>query len=230
MTGASDKSLGYKALKHKIPVLLDREDVESVLPELLKHPPQKLLGPLYISLLSHNKTVKWNAVTAVGQAVDELARQDLEQARIAMRRLIWTLNDESGGIGWGSPECMGEIMACNPDLAQEFHRILFSYLAPRDDSDSDNFLEYLPLRRGAFWGVARLAQKRPSIALEASPQIQKALKQENDSEILALICLYLRLTHQDISPWPGSNLGDQKLKVYWNQRLQTLPAQSLCQV
>ncbi len=220
-------SSGLMALKEEVQVLLDRDDLNPVLHQLLKHPPHKLLGALYSALLNPNKRVRWHAVTVAGFTVSALALEDMEQARIVMRRFMWTLNDESGGIGWGSPECMGEIMARHPGLALEYSRILFSYLASREGG-SDNFLEYLPLRRGAFWGTARLAQADPSTAKGAYPQIQKAIEFETDAEVLAFICLYLLHTDQSVNPWPGTKIVPQVLEIYWDQKLQTIPAQSLC--
>ena len=67
----------------------------------------------------------------MGQVVSNLADTDMESARVIMRRLIWNLNDESGGIGWGSPEAMGDIMACHERLAGEYHRLLVSYAGLR---------------------------------------------------------------------------------------------------
>lgn len=58
-----------------------------------------------------------------------------------MCRLMWTLNDESGGIGWGAPETMAEAMACHPHIAEEYVCILLFYI--REDG---NFLEYEPIR------------------------------------------------------------------------------------
>jgi hypothetical protein len=81
-----------------------------------------------------------------------------------MRRLMWNLNDESGGIGWGSPEAMGEITAGHAGLAAEFACILISYIDP-----ACNFLEHEILQRGSLWGVGRLAHARPSLAASARP-------------------------------------------------------------
>ncbi|MCK5202920.1 MAG: HEAT repeat domain-containing protein, partial [Desulfobacterales bacterium] len=78
--------------------------------------------------------------------------------RVIMRRYMWNLNDESGGIGWGCPEAMGEIMARNENLAQEFWCILISYI--RSDG---NFLEHEILQRGVLWGIGRLAHARPQL-------------------------------------------------------------------
>jgi hypothetical protein len=46
----------------------------------------------------------------MGEVMAHLADKDMESARVIMRRLMWSLNDESGGIGWGAPEAMGEIV------------------------------------------------------------------------------------------------------------------------
>jgi len=73
-----------------------------------------------------------------------------------MRRFIWNLNDESGGIGWGCPESMAEVMAQNERLADEYGCILVSYIQPEG-----NYLEHEILQRGVLWGVGRLAQTRP---------------------------------------------------------------------
>ncbi len=223
----SNKQNAYRELKRKIPLLLDNRDIEPVLPELLQYPAQKLLGALYTALLSPQKLIKWHAVTAVGATVTRLAENDIEQARVVMRRFMWTLNDESGGIGWGSPECMGEIMARRQDLGLEYSRILFSYLA-QGDTGSDNYLEYLPLRRGAFWGLARLAQGDPVLSREGLSQVQKALKQESDPEILALIYLYLRLSSRSTDEFTRPDPGNATLEIYWDRQLQSIPARELC--
>jgi hypothetical protein len=88
----------------------------------------------------------------------------MESARVVMRRLMWNLNDESGGIGWGSPEAMGEITAGHGRLADEFAGILISYINP-----AGNFLEHELLQRGSLWGVGRLAHARPLLARPAVP-------------------------------------------------------------
>ena len=46
--------------------------------------------------------IKWHAVSALGAIVAALAEKEMESARIIMRRLMWSLNDESGSIGSGS--------------------------------------------------------------------------------------------------------------------------------
>jgi hypothetical protein len=94
----------------------------------------------------------------MGAVVSNLAKTNLESARIIMRRFMWQLNDESGGIGWGCPEAMGDTMARSKTLADEYGCILISYIRP-----DGNFLEHEILQRGVLWGVARLAHSRPEL-------------------------------------------------------------------
>jgi hypothetical protein len=89
--------------------------------------------------------VKCAAVKAMGAVVAKLADHNMEAARIIVRRLMWNLNDESGGIGWGSPEAMGEILARHRGLAGEYAHILISYI--REDG---NYLENQVLQEGVF--------------------------------------------------------------------------------
>jgi hypothetical protein len=79
---------------------------------------------------------------------------------------MWNLNDESGGIGWGSPEAMGEITAGHAGLAEEFACIIVSYINP-----DGNFLEHERLQRGSLWGMGRLAHARPTLAVPAAPHL-----------------------------------------------------------
>ena len=80
----------------------------------------------------------------------------MEKARIVLRRIMWNLNDESGGIGWGSPEAMGEILCQSPQLALEFKSILFSYLDP-----DGNYIEHEALQRGVLWGIGTYLESNP---------------------------------------------------------------------
>lgn len=155
------KSIGRTALKHRVLNLAKLPDFDQALDELSKLPPRRVINTLIASLCTDDEEMKWKAVSAIGFIVSNIAAKDMESARTIMRRLMWNLNDESGGVGWGAPEAMGEIMACNEGLAEEFAHILLSYI--REDG---NYIDYQPLQRGVVWGLGRLAQVRPEILRE----------------------------------------------------------------
>ncbi len=103
--------------------------------------------------------VHWQAAGGLGIAVCALATFGMEETRIIMRRLMWSMNEESGNLGWGVPEAMGSIVGKHDALAAEYGNVLLSYM--HDTGGEDNFIEYTPLRRGVYWAAGSLAQRHP---------------------------------------------------------------------
>lgn len=142
------------------------------------------------AVYSMDDSVRFKAVSIFGILMSRLANQSMESARQVMRRLIWSLNDESGGIGWGAPEAMAEAMALHEGLAQEYAHMLLSYVW-----QEGNYLEYLPLRQGALKGIARLACARPALmnALGAEKRLREYTYDEDDESrqaaLKAISCL-----------------------------------------
>ena len=163
-----------RAFKRRITQVFGSESLEAGLKELESLPLRRAVNPLFSLLYSSDEDVKWKAIKAIGVLVDRLANQDMESARVVMRRLMWNLNDESGGIGWGSAEAMGEILALNETLAHEFSSILLSYA--REDG---NYQELESMQRGVLWGILRLVQVRPHLIKEGLPFIMPFLTSED---------------------------------------------------
>lgn len=167
----------FGALRTRIAGLLCSDQPLESLSEWSEVPAQRLINPLLSFLYSTDARIKWRAVTAVGIVVVRIADEDLEAARTMMRRLMWSLNDESGGIGWGAPEAMGEIMARQVRLAEEYHRILVSYI--REDG---NRLDHEALETGVLWGIGRLAQARPELLRNATDHLFPYLQSDNPEQ------------------------------------------------
>lgn len=155
--------------KKNILSLLAADNWEEHLPQLADLG-QKAISPLFSALYNTSPLVRWHAITAFGVVVSAMAEQAPEKARVVMRRFIWNLNDESGGIGWGSPEAMAEIVTQSPLMAKEYHNHVLAYVH-EDHCRPDCYLEYAPLRRGAVWGVGRIAQIRPDLARHAEADL-----------------------------------------------------------
>ena len=100
----------------------------------------------------------------MGLVMAGLAAADLESARVVLRRCMWNLNEESGGIGWGCAEAMGETLALCPALACEYGGLLLAYLDP-----NGNLIDHPALQAGVLWGVGRLLHRRsPGLAAGAA--------------------------------------------------------------
>ena len=152
-----------RQLKKKVEAFLREDTFSENLDHIIEIGERRVVNPLFSFLYHGSEILKWRAVTAMGMVVDHLAGHHPESARIIMRRFMWSLNDESGGIGWGSPEAMGEIMARNELMAKEYCRILISYI-----NEDGNFLEHEMLQRGVLWGFGRVAHARPHLVKDGA--------------------------------------------------------------
>ena len=162
--------MGGRQLKKKILALLNDDEFEKSLETVCLMPARQAVNPLFSFLYHKDEWIKWRAITAMGAVVACLAHEDLESSRIIMRRLLWNLNDESGGIGWGSPEAMGEIMARHEGMAKEYADILVSFI-----NKTGNYIEHEILQRGVLWGLGRLAYVRPGLVRYATAYLDPFL-------------------------------------------------------
>ena len=174
--------MSERSCKTKVLALLQSPDQKTALTELRSMPGRELVHGLFSGICRADETIRWRAITAMGVVVPKIADEDMEAARVIMRRLMWSLNDESGGIGWGAPEAMAEILGQHEQLALEYAHILVSYM--REDS---NFLEHNTLQRGLMWAIGRAARTWTTLFITLKAQIYLLpYLQSDDPEVVGL--------------------------------------------
>lgn len=166
----------FRSLKSDLRTRLESSDWRRELDAIAALSGKETVGPL-MSFLLLGGAMKWRAAVALGLCVAGLAEAHREDARVVVRRLMWHMNEESGNIGWGIPEAMAEILASHRGLAEEYHRILISYV--RDTDKDNNFCDHAPLRRSCYWAVGRLAQAWPDLARGAGEPLLAGLHDED---------------------------------------------------
>ncbi len=212
-----------RALKKRLETRLRRSDFATHLSEFDSMEARRVINPLISFFYEGDSIVKWRAVAAVGHVVSRLAETDMESARVIMRRFMWQLNDESGGIGWGVPEAMGEITAKSGRLAQEYHSILVSYI--REDG---NFLEHERLQRGVLWGLGRLAEVRPTLVAGVEAFLSPFLESPDPYHRGLAARLAGFMGAAGLSPMISKLAPDiETLDLYVFDRLETVSVQSL---
>lgn len=133
-----------------------------------------------IALLPRGGLPMWRAAVLAGLVVAGIAEENMEDARVIMRRLIWHLNEDSGNMGWGISQAFGEILARSPQLAAEYGRIALSYV--RDTGFADNYIDHNALRRGAYWAIGRFAPLYPEYRAEGKELLVKGLTTDEDPQ------------------------------------------------
>lgn len=174
-------------LKRTLRDILSEDGWAKRLAELDKVAVRRLIGPLFSLLLDKSEAVRWRAVALFGRTVARLADglgqgeghgQGLEAARVVLRQCLWRLNEESGGVGWGVPEALAETLARHRRLASEFHRVLASFVRDVEHGEG-NSLDHVPLRRGVYWGLGRLAQAHPDLLAREVSTLRAGLREED---------------------------------------------------
>jgi hypothetical protein len=79
---------------------------------------------------------------------------DLDFLRETCRKLIWSLSDESGGIGWTAPEIIGEIVSADPKRFKDFIPLVASVYEIEEDV----------FRAGVLYAIGRIAESAPELA------------------------------------------------------------------
>ncbi len=193
--------MSSRKLKKAILGRLAKGNLDESLAFLGHHGPGHVVNVLFSAICREEQAIRWHAVSCMGVTLNRLAVQDMEAARVVMRRMLWSLNDESGGIGWGAPESLAEAMYLHAGLAKEYIHMLISYM--RQDGDEllqdGNFLEHPILQRGLLWGVARLSERRQDLLL----------KKGAGNDILA----YLASPDQQVRGLAALALGRLKLSM-----------------
>nr|WP_315990079.1 DVU0298 family protein [Desulforamulus aquiferis] len=86
-----------------------------------------------------------------------------EAVRELIRRLLWSMNDESGSAGWSAPEAIGEIIYHHPKAFGEFVPVVVNA------SGEDIF------HRGILWTLGRIGQADPLLVIGYIPLLTNFL-------------------------------------------------------
>jgi hypothetical protein len=177
-------------LKETIKSALEANDLGSLMPAARAD--RKVVSALVRLAYDKETLVGARSIRAMGLIARELARTDPECLRETCRKLLWSLSDESGGIGWSAPEMLGEIVAADPKRFADIIPLLASVY----ETDEDVF------RPGVLYALARVGEQAPERVLSHADILLKGLSDPNPlARVFALDAL---------KPLAGS-LGEQVL-------------------
>jgi len=130
------------SLKEEITESLETADFERVGRLALEH---KQVFRILISLAyDKEELLCWRAIEAMGVAAAVVGRKDPSVVRNVVQRLLWSMRDESGGIGWSAPEMLGEVVINSPQTCADIPPIILSF------HEEESFL------KGVLWSVGRI--------------------------------------------------------------------------
>src|SRR5690554_2948625 len=111
-----------QSLREKVCDLVDQSQFDALADLVLEK--RSTLRYLYRLLYATEEITRRRTIEAMGIVAKKMAQSDPESVRVIIRTLLWTINDESGGIGWSAPEAIAEIVYHLPETFGEFASIV----------------------------------------------------------------------------------------------------------
>jgi hypothetical protein len=125
---------------------------------------KNILRTLSSLLYDSDRLVVWRTIEGLGRVSIKMGEKGLEPLRRLIRQLLWSMNDESGSIGWYAPEAIGEILYNLPSLQGEYLPLLVSNL------------ETEPFGGGICRAMARISGRFPETIRSYRGELQQSLK------------------------------------------------------
>lgn len=148
---------GTMKSKKEIRDLLGRNDLAQIVSRAAEN--KAVLSALISLTYDKQDPRTWRAIEAIGLVAERFLEGRRSVLRETIRRLLWMMTDESGGIGWCAPEILGEIIRSDPDDFSDIVPIVWSY------RDEELFAA------GSLRAMGRIAEVRPDLAAFILPEL-----------------------------------------------------------
>ena len=136
-----------KSLKQQVGELLRKRDYDPLLD--LCERDRRFWQEVRFRLFDMDENFRWTAIEMAAKLMRHWWSLGYEEkVRIYIRTLFWSMSDESGGIGWSSPQTIAEIIANIPEIIDPYGSMMIAYS-----------IEEPPLMQGGLWGIGRLGKQ-----------------------------------------------------------------------
>jgi hypothetical protein len=139
-------------IKKKIRQALEANDLAAVVDMAAQD--RRVMSQLVRLAYDKETLAGWRAILAAGLAARRLIASEADFLRETCRKLLWSLTDESGGIGWSAPEILGEIVSADPKRFMDIIPLIASVYEIEEET----------FRPGVLYALCRIAEKNPELA------------------------------------------------------------------
>jgi len=162
-----------KSIKHQVKTYLVQKEYQRLLDLCEKD--VRFWKELRFHLYDIDEKLRWSAIEAIARFMQHLWQTGhKEKVREFIRNLFWSMNDESGGIGWSAAPTIAEIIVQIPELLNAYGSMMLYHA-----------LEEPPLLKGGLWGIGRLGQRIKNAVDFFQDKVLETF-QYDDPEILGL--------------------------------------------
>lgn len=154
-------------IKRTIQQALEKNDIDAVVSLVQQH--RRALSQLVRIAYDKETLAGWRAIKAIGRVAKALVNTDDEFLRVTIRKLLWSLSDESGGIGWAAPEILGEIVSADPEKFNDIIPLIAEVYE----------IEERVFRPGVIYALTRIAETAPELVMNYQKIIISSLTDED---------------------------------------------------
>ncbi len=147
-----------RSIKSDVKGLLERYDLKSIIELAMDNP--RIVSALISMSYDKNSLLTWRAMEAMGLVVAAISKNSPEQAGEIVRRLLWSITEESGGIGWTAIEMLAEIVVNDPERYRNLVALLMEFY------DEEIFKD------GVLYAIGRIGGRRPELLVDYSDKIE----------------------------------------------------------
>lgn len=163
-----------RLLKQKVQHLLLQRDFTGLVN--LCEEDKRIWRIIRITLYEADENQRWPAIETVAKVMKRWWKAgEKERVRKYIRRLLWSMCDEAGEMGWSAPQTIAEIIASIPELLEPYGSMMVS-----------RAFEEQTLVEGGLWGIGRLGTMIRE-AVEPSRDRILGVFGTEDTEILGLV-------------------------------------------
>ena len=137
---------------------------------------------------------RFRAADALGRVSARIMQRDRGPIDQLLKKLSWSLNEESGATAWGAPHAIGEVARCDAGWAADYYPLLISYL----DHD-ETYLETDILVHGVVYALGRVGERFPELGETAVDRLVPRLR---DNDVMT----------RGLAIWALGCIGDGKAK------------------
>ncbi|MFH0932703.1 MAG: hypothetical protein V1832_00095 [Nitrospirota bacterium] len=135
-----------ESIKKQVRELLRKKDYDRLveLCEIDRH----FWKALRFCLYEIDETIRWPAIETAAKLMKRwwLSKKQ-EKVREFIRNLFWSMSDESGGIGWSSPQTVAAIIMSVPEVLDPYGSMMIAHS-----------IEEPLLVKGGLWGIGRMGK------------------------------------------------------------------------
>jgi hypothetical protein len=206
-------------LKKLIKDALVKRELDRVARYALESP--RVVGILFNLSYDKDSLITWRAVEAMGVVAGALTERSREEGRELMKRLLWSITEESGGLGWSSIEMIAEVVVNSPQVFSDIPLLLPEYY------DEPVF------RDSVLYALWRIGSSNPELLepTDVKEVVREALHTDSAyQKALALMIIEATgevINYNDIKIAPDLLNDDTTVRVYMDGDFRARPLKEI---